>query len=125
MPVERAAAAFREKRLNCAQSVLHAFQPQRQIRDEEILHAKGMGGGQAEGGVCGALYAALRLTNSPAGRQQVRDAFVAGAGADTCREIRRAKRLSCVGCVQLATRLLAESDEKDLMVPPRGVCNQG
>ena len=108
MPLTRATTAFQEKRFNCAQSVLHAFQPHRNISDAEILQAKGLGGGRAEAGTCGALHAALLLTDAPAIRQKFRDAFVAAAGADTCREIRHAKRLSCLGCVQLATRLLAE-----------------
>ena len=108
MPIKRATAVFKSKRLNCAQSVLHAFQPHRPISDDEILNAKGLGGGRAEGGACGALHAALLLADSAELRQKFRDAFVTTAGADTCREIRRAKRLSCLKCVQLATRLLVE-----------------
>jgi hypothetical protein len=112
MPVERATVAFKERRLNCAQSVLHAFQPLRAISDDEILQAKGLGGGRAEAGACGALHAALMLADSPDVRQRFREAFVAAAGSDTCREIRQAKQLSCLECVQLATRLLAEHSEE-------------
>lgn len=50
MPVERATTAFKERRLNCAQSVLHAFQPIRTISDDEILQAKGLGGGWVAAG---------------------------------------------------------------------------
>ncbi len=108
MPVERALHAYKKDRLNCAQSVLRAFQPHPNISDEDILQAKYHGGGRAEEGLCGALYAALRLTDDPATRQQLKAEFVTKAGADKCREIRRAALIPCVECVRLAASLLVE-----------------
>ncbi|MFO7534111.1 MAG: C-GCAxxG-C-C family (seleno)protein [Kiritimatiellia bacterium] len=108
MPVERALSAYQKERLNCAQSVLRAFQPHRNIPEEDILKAKIHGGGRAEAGLCGALHAALQLVDKPDVRQNVRDAFVASAGSDKCREIRRAARIPCVECVRIAASLLVE-----------------
>jgi hypothetical protein len=107
MPVERALSAYQKERLNCAQSVLRAFQPHRNIPEEDILKAKHHGGGRAEAGLCGALHAALQLTEEAEARQRLRDAFVAAAGADTCREIKRTAHTPCVECVRLAASLVA------------------
>lgn len=112
MPVERALTAYRKERLNCAQSVLRAFQPHPKIRDEDVLEAKHHGGGRADQGLCGALHAALKLTDDPAGRQHLRDAFITEAGSDKCREIRRAGRIPCSECVRLSARLLVEAGGK-------------
>ena len=108
MPVERALIAYKKERLNCAQSVLRAFQPHRNIREDDIIAARKHGGGRAEAGLCGALHAALQLTDHPPVRQRLRDEFVKTAGSDRCREIRHAARISCVECVQLATSLLVK-----------------
>ena len=105
MPVERAVTAYKKERLNCAQSVLRAFQQHRNIREEDIIHARLLGSGQAEDGVCGALYAALQLAGDLAVRRRLRDTFVASAGSDKCGEI----GISCVECVRLAASLLVES----------------
>ena len=112
MPVERAINAYKKERLNCAQSVLRAFQPHPKITDEDILHARQHGGGRAEEGLCGALYAALRLTDDPETNQRMRGEFVIKAGSDKCREIRRSARIPCVECVRLATSLLTEGRQK-------------
>lgn len=112
MPVERALNAYKNERLNCAQSVLRAFQPHPDISDDDILHARHHGGGRAEEGLCGALYAALRLTDSATARQELQDEFVAKAGSDKCREIRRAARIPCVECVRLAAHLLVDGKLK-------------
>ena len=107
MPVERALTAYKKEHLNCAQSILRGFQPHRNIHEEDIVNAKHLGGGEAEAGVCGALYAALQLVGDPPVRQRLRDAFVAAAGSDKCGEI----GISCVECVRLAASLLVEQDD--------------
>lgn len=56
--------------LNCAQAVLKGFQNEFQISEKEIEEYRAWGGGRAEGGVCGALFAAerlLRLTRKSCG----------------------------------------------------------
>lgn len=128
MPVERALNAYQRERLNCAQSVLRGFQEHRTIAEEQIAQARHQGGGRAENGRCGALHAALTLADEPAVRDRLRHAFVAQAGAETCREIRRAARLSCVDCVRLAASLLLDQSvttpvaPSDDASPARPVC---
>ena len=112
MPVNLAIRAYKEERLNCAQSVLRAFQTKYNISEEEIFLAKNLGGGRAEAGLCGALYAALRLIDDPPIRHSLQKAFIKSAGSDKCREIRLAKRIPCENCVYLAASLLAECHDK-------------
>lgn len=104
MPIERGLRAFRKEGLNCAQSILRAFQQYRAITEKDIIDAERFGSGQAEEGLCGALYVALQLTSPPPARDRLRNAFVAKAGSDKCAEI----SVSCVECVRLAASLLVE-----------------
>ncbi|MFC2149719.1 C-GCAxxG-C-C family (seleno)protein, partial [Candidatus Auribacterota bacterium] len=53
-------------KLNCAQAILKAFQPATGMTDEVIASFKSAGGGRAEGGVCGAIYAARQVVTDPA-----------------------------------------------------------
>ncbi len=43
MPVQKALKAYKEEKLNCAQSVLRAFQESCKITEEQILEAKKLG----------------------------------------------------------------------------------
>ena len=108
MLVQRAIAAYKTERLNCAQSVLRAFQHQMGVPEHAVQQAKQLGGGRAEEGRCGALHAALHLINDDARRSSVREAFVDRAGAEKCRDIRKNNFLSCAQCVELAAALLVE-----------------
>ena len=108
MPVERAMTAYTQERLNCAQSVLRGFQHRYNLREEQIVEARRHGGGRAEEGMCGALYAALSLASDPPVRERVRAAFTKSVGSEKCREIKRATRVPCHECVRLAASLLAE-----------------
>lgn len=111
MPIDRALSAYKEKRLNCAQSVLYAFQPRRAIAEAEIVRARSLGGGRADNGRCGALHAALHLAEDTVSRERLRTVFVESAGSEKCREIKRAGRVPCVECVRIATSLLAALDQ--------------
>jgi hypothetical protein len=106
MPVERALTAYKHERLNCAQSVLRAFQASHQLDETHILAAKEHGHGRVEAGLCGALHSALHLAGDTVARERVRVGFMAETGSDKCREIRRAARKSCAECVQLAASLI-------------------
>ncbi len=108
MPIQQAVEAYTIERLNCAQSVLRAFQRQTNITEEMVQAAKDFGHGKAEGGRCGALHAALELAGDETVRGRIREAFLAKAQAESCREIRKAKSIRCVQCVELAAALLAE-----------------
>ena len=107
MPVQRAIATFKTRRLNCAQSVLHAFQQEHFVPDEAIRQARQFGGGHAEAGRCGALHGALQLVDEDSARSQLRKAFAAKAGSEKCHEIRKSKTMSCEQCVELAAELVA------------------
>jgi len=108
MPVDRAVRAYQLERLNCAQSVLRAFQGAEPEGGSELRAASMLGHGRAEGGLCGALHMAQALAADAAARGRISAGFVAAAGAVRCREIRRLGRIPCVECVRLAARLLVE-----------------
>ena len=110
MPIQRAVTAFQTKQFNCAQSILHAFRKERGISEQTIQQARQLGGGRAEAGRCGALYAALQMVDDPM-RTSVRESFVARAGTEKCREIRGSRALTCVQCVELAATLLTACHE--------------
>jgi hypothetical protein len=108
MPVRQAVAAFKTERLNCAQSILRAFQPEKGIPEDAVRQARQLGQGRAEGGCCGALHAACELAEDEVGRSSLRAAFTARAGSEKCRDIRKSGTLSCEQCVRLAAELVAE-----------------
>ena len=90
------------RRHNCAQSVAAGAG-----REKLVHELAACGGGRAPDGLCGALYAVLRL--APAGEhERVRKAFAAKAGAETCREIKTGSGFPCEECVRLAAELSEE-----------------
>lgn len=106
MPVQKALKAYKEEKLNCAQSVLRAFQESCKITEEQILEAKKLGGGKAEGGLCGALYSACLLAADDHVKQELHERFTVLAGSVHCREIRKLGQLSCGECIVLAATVL-------------------
>ena len=108
MPVVKAMQAYKQEKLNCAQSVLRGFQEHLSVDEDQIAAAKQLGGGRAENGCCGALYAAWLLIREEEAKESIRLRFIAEAGSDKCREIRKLGRLSCGECVELAAGLLLE-----------------
>ena len=105
MSVVKAMRAYQEEKLNCAQSVLRGFQERYAIQEEQITAAKQLGGGKAENGLCGALYAASLLADDTL-KKKLNEHFIVEAGSDKCREIRACGKLSCGECVELAARVL-------------------
>ena len=97
----------RKKRLNCAQSVLKAFQKQYDIPDNFIdLYAE-FGYGKAPEGYCGAFYAAKYLFEKENVSSKIlEDHFLKYAGSLLCKEIRTNRNLSCLQCVEEATRIV-------------------
>lgn len=108
MSVEKTLKAYREEKMNCAQSILRGFRESFQVPEETIAEAKKWGGGRAEGGLCGALHSACRLTSDENVRETLHERFRSEAGSDRCREIRKLGRLSCGECVALAATVLQE-----------------
>lgn len=109
MSVNKAVRSYTIERLNCAQSILKAFRERKEVSTEEINEARKLGGGKADDGICGALYAALRLTDDPDSRESLRGSFADVAGSDKCREIRAKELISCQQCVEVAARLLQKT----------------
>jgi len=101
MPAKKAVIAYREKRLNCAQSVFYAFN----ASAETLSASERLGRGRSEGGLCGALHAALELVASDR-RESLRRGFAEKAGSERCVEIRKERKLHCVQCVELAALLV-------------------
>lgn len=52
-----------KERYNCAQAILAAYKEKLNVACDVITEYKSYGGGRAEGGLCGALYAGLFLLN--------------------------------------------------------------
>ena len=104
---ELALSVFRQPpdRLNCAQSVLHAW---REVFGETaitVADLKSSGAGRASDGLCGALYAACLL--APSREEELKAAFAARLGSLYCQEIRAAKKHPCAECVAQGAELLA------------------
>lgn len=79
---------------NCAEAVIKAFD-----NNEDLLReVSSCGGGRAEGGLCGALYAGLRITTEDK-HDALKDFFLEEAKYLTCRDIRKNKTLTCSQCV--------------------------
>lgn len=92
------------ERLNCAQSVLFAYQRISGDIAISIADMKPYGGGRAPGGICGALYAACTVAPDKADRLKFR--FAAITGSAVCKEMRDADRHPCEFCVSEAAQLL-------------------
>jgi len=90
--------------LNCAQAVLKGFQNEFQISETEIEEYRAWGGGRAEGGVCGALFAAERLLRQ-VNKPSIHDEFLTVTKDIHCMEIKESK-FPCLDCVRLADELV-------------------
>ena len=87
---------------NCAQKVAYANQAGQEVIDGLAK----MGGGRAPGGLCGALYSALRLS-SETEHERIKAEFSKRLGAETCREL-KAKGVPCPTCIATAIELLKD-----------------
>ena len=101
---KKAVIAYTQERMNCAQSVFKAFQETHGVSNEIIAQARSKGGGCAEKGLCGALYAAIQLTAPK--HELIKSEFEKVTGSDTCMGIRNGSKYSCRDCVALAARLV-------------------
>jgi len=113
MSVEKSIKAYKEEKLNCAQSILRGFQEPNKVSEEIVTDAKKLGGGRAEGGLCGAFYSATLLAENENIKQNLHERFMSLAGSEKCREIRKIGRLACSGCVELAASVLQEKSDTD------------
>jgi len=104
------------ERYNCAQAVAKGLERTPGENAGLVAAMAKCGGGRAEGGLCGALFAARELLSTDAAREQVSVEFERQAGFRTCREIRKLHKLACKECVNVAAQaadvLLAPQGEK-------------
>ena len=110
---EQALKVFRQPpdRLNCAQSVLHAWREVFGDTTITVPELKPFGTGRAPEGLCGAIYAACLL--APDRAEELKAAFAARVGSVYCKEIRAAKQHPCADCFAEAAELLAGKDDTD------------
>ncbi|HYG36366.1 MAG TPA: C-GCAxxG-C-C family (seleno)protein, partial [Clostridia bacterium] len=90
--------------LNCAQSVLYAYQKVYGNNALSLSDMKAFGGGRAPGGLCGALHAACTL--APEKAEQLKSRFAETTGSVFCKDLRRADQHPCAVCVSEAAQLL-------------------
>ncbi|MDD5435737.1 MAG: C-GCAxxG-C-C family (seleno)protein [Nitrospira sp.] len=106
MSKEKAKSHFLGKpghqKLNCGQTIVHAFKDKFSLPDELIARFEGYGGGKAPEGHCGAFYAAkVILENShPEKLKDCEKTLIAHANSTKCKEIRSSCKLTCIGCVE-------------------------
>ena len=99
-------------RKNCAQAVLCGFQSSLNITETQIDAFSVYGTGKAPENICGAIYAAQTLLEKETDAKSIEKLqayFTEYAGSVKCREIRGHKKMSCMGCVENATRFVAEN----------------
>ncbi len=110
MAHKKAAEFFRgSEGYNCAQAVIAAWN-ELYGTDHDVVFHQQHGGGRAEDGLCGALYAALQI--SPEHEEALKKVFADKAGALKCRQIRQAGAFSCKDCVMLAASTLESLKNK-------------
>jgi len=95
-----------KEKYNCAQAISKAFQSEFNISDETIKSYKNKGGGKAEGGICGSLFAAKKILNDPEAISRLERLFIEQAGSLYCKEIRKLKKVDCRGTVALAENII-------------------
>jgi hypothetical protein len=93
---------------NCAQAILKVFQERFDINPNLISQYAAHGGGNAEDGICGALYAVLQLAANYKLSEIVRERFEKEVGSVYCDEILCLGRLSCAGCIFTASKILKQ-----------------
>ncbi len=91
------------KKYNCAQSIAMAFD-----NEPLAIELANAGGGKAEDGMCGALYAALQLADE-AKKATILAEFVEQAGSYKCRELKQVYKTPCSRAIELAEELLLKS----------------
>jgi len=95
-------------RLNCGQAVAQAFKEKFGLSNDFITALDSTGYGKAPEGVCGALYAAqiILCQIGNAKTKEIFKTFSDHAGSVYCSDIRKLRKVSCVGCVKKAASIL-------------------
>lgn len=107
---ERASAYFHNEsnNWNCAQAIHKAQQGLTGLTDEQIeLTYRSKGGGRAEGGLCGAIYAATKLVPEQ-DREMLIQRFRQRTGGQTCAELKGRLKIPCPQLVDVAEEILLD-----------------
>lgn len=104
---KKKAMKYYEGKYNCAQSVLKAFSDSEELLDQ----CAKCGGGRAKDGMCGALYAGMLLIDQPHKQEELTAYFVKKATSTKCKEVRKAKVLTCGQCVERVAKFLEKNFE--------------
>ncbi|MGD9127113.1 MAG: hypothetical protein PVH19_07010 [Planctomycetia bacterium] len=105
---KKKAVQYYSQKYNCAQSILKAFGNS----DELVNECAKCGGGRAKDGLCGALYAGTLLLEDPQEQEELKAYFVKKATSTKCREVRKAKVLTCGKCVERVAKFLEKKSGK-------------
>lgn len=95
---------------NCAQAVAYKWANRYSNPNTIVGEMKANGGGRAENGLCGALYAAIKAY--PEKAEEIKQRFKAKVGDITCKEIKANAKTSCPLCVDIADEILSELIQK-------------
>lgn len=93
---------------NCAQAIAAAAG-----REDLVEEFASKGGGRAEDGICGALYAAMAVV-SECDKEALKRDFAQLAGLEACRELKMTQKLSCLEAVRIAGRLVDKYRTRDM-----------
>jgi hypothetical protein len=116
MSVEKAKKNYLDRtaprKMNCCESVAHAFKDSIPLPDKELQNYSQFGSGRAPEGYCGAVYAAKRLLEKSGSQKAAEfpEAFKKVAGSAKCREIRSLRKISCLECVEKAAKAVEGKD---------------
>lgn len=97
------------ERYNCAQAVLVSSEKHAPVEDAQLSEYSSEGSGRAKDGLCGALFSAKQMMQDETEKEAARNFFIKNAGSIHCREIRKAKRMTCHECVAAAAHLAEQS----------------
>lgn len=110
MAINKIALKYFQNGFNCAQATEKAYQEEMGFEDQSrIDNLFTSGRGRAEGGICGALYAAKLIVEDDDLAQQLDDLFKKYIKSTVCWEIRAVDKYSCHACVDLTCQLLEKA----------------
>lgn len=94
---------------NCAQAIMKARQEELHLSNEDIEHMyRSKGGGRAEGGMCGAIYAAIKLLNKDKAEELIIKANNI-LGGTTCDQLKGILKIPCPKIVKIIDELIEEN----------------
>ncbi len=98
----------KENNWNCAQAIIKSRQDILNISDENIeLHYRSKGGGRADNGICGAIYAATKLMSEEEAKSFIEQAEK-DLGAITCKGLKAELKIPCPSIVNYVDEKLED-----------------